>query len=186
MAKFLGFALLFVTLFVVLMGFVVPQFFLDKAYASERSTEIAAPRAEIHAVVSDLTTWKEWTIWNKETDPTVEYTYLGDAGQVGQSMKWVGEELGEGTMTIKTVAPDRVTYTLEFAGMAPCDVEMELTEKGEGTAIRWVMSGEMDGPPHLRWFALMMDSLNGPAFEQGLANLKERFEGAPAAEGGDA
>ena len=47
------------------------------------------------------------------------------------------------------------------------------------------MSGEMEGPLPMRWFALLMDTLNGPAFEQGLANLKERFE-ARRLEGGDA
>ena len=184
MVRFLAFALLFVITVIVAMAFVVPKFFLSSAYASERSTVIAASPAEIHAVVSDLTTWKEWTIWNDEIDPTVEYTYLGEPGQVGQSMTWVGDELGEGTMTIQSVSEERVTYTLEFAGMAPANVEFELAVEGEGTAVRWAMSGEMEGLLAMRWFALLMDALNGPAFEQGLANLKVRFEGEP--EGGDA
>ena len=186
MARFLGFALIFVSLVVVTMGFVVPKVFLSSSYASERSTEIAARPAEILAVVSDLTTWKEWTVWNEEIDPTVEYTYLGEPGQVGQSMKWTGKDLGEGAMTIQSVSDERVTYTLEFAGMAPANVEFELAAMGEGTAVRWAMSGEMEGPPHLRWLALLMDFVNGPAFEQGLANLKKRFEGAVAAGSGDA
>ena len=58
--------------------------------------------------------------------------------------------------------------------------------KGDVTAVRWAMSGEMGGPPHLRWIALMMDALNGPAFEQGLANLKVRLEGEGEPGGGDA
>ena len=85
MAEFLGFALIFVTVVIVTVAFVVPKVFLSSAYASERSAEIAAPAAEIHAVISDLT-WKEWTVWNEEIDPTVEYTYLGEPGQVGQTM----------------------------------------------------------------------------------------------------
>ena len=186
MARFLGFALIFVTVVIVSVAFVVPKVFLSSAYASERSAEIAAPAAEIHAVISDLTTWKEWTVWNEEIDPTVEYTYLGEPGQVGQTMKWVGEDLGEGAMTIQSVSDERVTYTLEFTGMAPANVEFELAARGEGTAVRWAMSGEMEGPLPMRWFALLMDTLNGPAFEQGLANLKERFEGATAPGGGDA
>ena len=186
MARFLGFALIFATVVVVTMAFVVPKVFLSSSYASERSTEIAAPPVEIHAVISDLTTWKEWTIWNMEIDPTVEYSYLGEPGQAGQSMRWVGEDLGEGSMTIQSVSDERVTYTLEFAGMAPANVEFELAAKGDGTAVRWAMSGEMEGPPHLRWIALLMDSLNGPAFEQGLANLKVRLEGEGEPGGGGA
>ncbi|MEC8495380.1 MAG: SRPBCC family protein [Planctomycetota bacterium] len=186
MARFLGFALIFVTVVVVTTAFVVPKFFLSSSYASERSTVIAAPPSEIHAVISDLTTWKDWTIWNAEIDPTVEYGFLGEPGQVGQSMTWVGEELGEGAMTIRSVSDERVTYTLEFAGMAPANVEFELAAKGDVTAVRWAMSGEMEGPPHLRWIALMMDALNGPAFEQGLANLKVRLEGEGEPGGGDA
>ena len=54
MVRFLAFALLFVITVIVAMAFVVPKFFLSSAYASERSTVIAASPAEIHAVVSDL------------------------------------------------------------------------------------------------------------------------------------
>ena len=147
MVRFLAFALLFVITVIVAMA-------LSQVLPLERlrlgaPTVIAASPAEIHAVVSDLTTWKEWTIWNDEIDPTVEYTYLGEPGQVGQSMTWVGDELGEGTMTIESVSEERVTYTLEFAGMAPANVEFELTVEGEGTAVRWAMSGEMGS----RWRA---------------------------------
>ena len=79
-------------------------------------------------------------------------------------------------MTIQSVSDERVTYTLEFTGMAPANVEFELAARGEGTAVRWAMSGEMEGAVADGWFALTVDTLNGPAFEQGLANLKERFE----------
>lgn len=176
MAKFLGFALLFV----LLVAFVVPLVFLDDAYAMDRSTEVPAPRDEVHAVVSDLRTWKEWTVWNREADPTVVYSYTGEPGTVGQSMSWKGEELGTGEMTITDVAPGRVAYELSFGGGDPAQIEMLLEPRGPAsTAVKWVMGGKFEGMPHERWLGLLIGRMAGPDFESGLANLRERFAAAP-------
>lgn len=175
MAKFIGFALAFV----ILVGFVVPLVFLSDSYAMDRATEVAAPRAQVHAVVSDLRTWKEWTVWNKEKDPTVEYSYVGEPGAVGQTSTWKGEELGEGSMTITAVSPDRVAYELRFGEEDPAQIEMLLEERGPGaTAVKWRMEGKFEGMPYERWFGLMIDRMAGPDFEKGLANLQARFGGA--------
>lgn len=173
MSKVIGFILLLV----IVLGFIVPQVFLSKSFASERTTEIDAPRAEVHAVVSDLTTWKEWTVWNKEADPTVTFEYTGEPGTVDHSMSWTGEDLGDGFMKIVSVAPERIGYEITFADMKPSDVEMLLEESNGKTSVKWAMAGEMEGMPFNRYLGLFMDKLIGPAYEEGLVNLKARFEG---------
>ena len=44
----------------------------------------------------------------------------------------------------------------------------------------------MGGNPVARYVGLMMDGMVGPAYEQGLANLKEILEGQPEPEPGPA
>lgn len=177
MSKAIGFVLLTV----IVVGFLIPQLFLSKSYAMDRGTVIAAPQAEVHAVVSDLTTWKSWTAWNKEADPTIVYTYVGDPGTVGHTMEWTGEKLGEGKLTLTSVESDRIGYDMVFDGQDPAAGSVVLTPAGDGgqaTSVTWGFSGEMEGAPYKRYFGLLMDRMVGPDFESGLASLKKRLENA--------
>lgn len=169
---------------IVLLVFVVPQFFLDKAYAMDRSTTIAGPPAAIQSVIGDLRTWDDWTVWNKEADPTLERTFEGDPGTVGHKMTWTGEELGEGEITITAATDTRIDYDMVFDGSDPAKCALVLSPQADGTTgIKWEMSGEFDGMAWQRWLGLMMDGMVGPAFEEGLANLKARIEGKTGDEG---
>jgi hypothetical protein len=175
MSKAIG--LLLVT--VIVVGFLIPQLFLSKSYAMDRGTVIAVPQAAVHAVVSDLTTWKDWTAWNKEADPTIAYTYVGDPGTVGHAMEWSGEKLGKGKLVLTGIAPDRIEYDMEFDGQDKSAGSIVLAAAGEGsssTSVTWGFSGEMEGMPYKRYFGLMMDKMVGPDFEAGLTSLKERLE----------
>ena len=163
----------------VVVGFLIPQLFLSKSFAMDRGTVIAAPQAKVHAVVSDLTTWKDWTAWNKTADPTVVYTYLGEPATVGHAMEWTGEKLGKGKLVLTSIAPDRIGYDMEFDGRDKSVGSLVLTPTGEGgqsTAVEWGFSGEMEGAPYQRYFGLMMDKMVGPDFEAGLSSLKVRLE----------
>ena len=174
MAKFIGFVLILV----IVVGFVVPTIFLDKSFAMDRTTEINAGTQEIQEVVTDLTSWDDWTVWTKEVDPTLERTYTGEAGQVGHAMTWSGEDLGEGSLEITEITPDAVRYVMTYEDM-PSKGEFLFNERDDGTtAVRWTSSGEMDGMPYERYFGLIVDRITGPPFEEGLANLKERLENA--------
>ena len=173
MAKFIGFLLLFV----IVVGFAIPSLFLDKAFAMDRATTIGAPAKDVHDVVSDFTTWDEWTAWTKEEDPTLEFEYSGSPGQVGHSMSWTGDELGNGTLTLTEVTPDAVRYSMVFDDMAPSQGAILIEERSGGqTAVQWSFSGEFEGMPYWRYMGLMMDRMTGPSFEQGLEKLKVRLE----------
>jgi hypothetical protein len=179
----------YLLLAIIVFGFVVP-FFFSKSYAMDRSTTIEAPAAEIAAVVGDLTTWDDWTVWNTEVDETLEREYSGTAGMPGHRMTWKGEELGEGSIEIKDVTTSqrdggltetRIAYDMIFDGSDPANCAIVLAHSGAAsTGVTWEMSGEFNGMPFMRYFGLMMDGMVGPDFEEGLANLKKLVEeGAP-------
>lgn len=164
---------------VVAFGFLVPQLFLSKSFAMDRATVVDVPQAEVHAIVSDFKTWKDWTAWNKEADPTLEYTYTGEPGTVGHSMEWTAEELGNGKLTMTSIEPGRVAYDMVFNGEDPSQgaVVLEPAVGKEGsTAVRWEFKGTMEGMPYKRYFGLLMDKMVGPDFEEGLAGLKKLAE----------
>lgn len=166
---------------VIVVGFLIPQLFLSKSFAMDRGTAIAAPQADVHAVVSDLTTWKDWTAWNKTADPTVVYTYTGDPATVGHGMEWSGDKLGKGKLVLTAISPDRIEYEMEFDGQDKSDGSIVLLASGDGgqsTSVTWGFSGEMEGMPYKRYFGLLMDGMVGPDFEKGLSSLKERLESA--------
>ncbi len=177
MNKFIGIVLTIIVLF----GFLVPQMFLSKSFAMHRAAVIDAPQGTVQAKIADLVSWREWTAWNKEADPTVEYTYTGDPGTVGHSMEWTGEELGQGKLTLTSVEAGRVGYDMEMdgSGGAQGAFILEPAKGGAtGTAIRWEFSGTMEGMPYERYFGTLMDRMVGPDFEKGLASLKAQLEGA--------
>ena len=164
---------------VIAIGFLVPQLFLSRSFAMDRGTVIAAPMETVHATVADFTTWKDWTVWNKAADPTVEYTYTGEPNTVGHSMAWTAEKLGDGKLTLTNIESGRIAYDMVFDGQDPAQGAMTLEPaKGAsgGTSVRWEFSGTMEGMPYKRYFGLLMDRMVGPDFEKGLAGLKALVE----------
>ena len=179
--------LLALVLLVIVGGVIVPQFFLDKAYAMDRSTPIRADPAEIVQVVSDIGTWDSWTAWNSEKDSTLVRTFTGAPGTVGHASTWTADDLGNGSIEITAVEEMRVAYRFQAEGFDPADGAFVLSRNVDGsTNVRWEMSGEITGFPTLRYFGLLMDSMVGPDFESGLQALKKKLEGGGArAEGGE-
>lgn len=176
MAKFIG-VLLFLA---ILLGFVIPSFFLSETFASERKTTVAATPAEVAAVVNDFRTWEQWTAWDKEYDPSMVRTFAGEPGQVGHKMTWKGDK-GAGSMEIVEIGADHTKYAFVWETEEPADNVIQYTPAGEGsTEVRWEMSGEFTGLPFERWFGLLMDGMIGKDFEKGLAGLKSRLEGGDA------
>ncbi|OGA68157.1 MAG: hypothetical protein A3F77_18445 [Betaproteobacteria bacterium RIFCSPLOWO2_12_FULL_67_28] len=66
-----------------------------------------------------------------------------------------------------------IEYRLSFPdfGMSSTGV-LTLTAGVTGTRVSWSNEGDMGANPYLHYFALLMDRMVGPDFEQGLARLK--------------
>lgn len=70
-----------------------------------------------------------------------------------------------------------VQYSLYFPDFDMSSTgELTLVETDNGTQVTWRDYGDVGFNPVNRYFAVMMDSMIGPDFEAGLANLKNVVE----------
>lgn len=53
--------------------------------------------------ITDFTHWAAWSPWS-HCEPDHKVTFTGETGQVGSKMKWDGELIGSGAITISAVA----------------------------------------------------------------------------------
>ncbi|KAA3606025.1 MAG: hypothetical protein DWQ01_17670 [Planctomycetota bacterium] len=164
---------------VLVLAFVAGGFLLPDRFEVKRKVTIQATPEAIHAVLSDLRTWSEWSAWTADKDPTLQWQYEGPDQGVGQAMSWTGEEFGEGRLQI--TASDLQTglrYDLEFdGGEFRNQGKFEYEVQDGQVEVRWIQEGTLDSMMQ-KWFGLMMDSMMGPDFEEGLAGLKAKLEGA--------
>lgn len=174
--------LMILIVLVALVGFVIPQFFISKSYAMDRGTEIEAPAADVHATLTDLATWQEWSAWNLENDPSLKYEYTGTPGTIGHRMDWTSDKDGKGGLELTKIDPGRIEYKMDMEGWDPSYGGFTLTPVGDNVSVTWDMTGEFTGMPAKRYFGLMMDGMVGPMFEEGLQGLKARHEGGAAPE----
>lgn len=166
-----------IALAVIIVIFVGIGFLLPSEFKVERSVVIQAPAERVYAHVADLRKWKEWGVWF-ERDPQMSVVYSGPESEVGMTSSWQSEQEGSGEMKIIALTPNQnVTYSLYFPDFDMGSTgELQLTENDMSTTVTWVDYGDVGANPINHYFALMMDSMIGPDFEKGLANLKNRVE----------
>lgn len=147
-----------------------------------RSQTINAPAEAIFPHINNLRQWHDWSPWAK-LDPNSIAEFNGPEQGVGMSMHWAGnQEVGEGTMTITDSVPNqRVTLKLEFT--QPFEdtshVFLTLTPVGEATEVTWAMHDtQEDFMSKLFGLVFNVETMVGPMYEKGLANLKGVVEGS--------
>ncbi len=168
---------LVITVAIIIVIFLGVGFFLPSEFKVERSVTIDAPAEDVYSQIVDLRQWKEWGVWF-ERDPNMSVVYSGPQSSVGMTSSWQSEQEGSGEMKIISLTPNQnVTYSLYFPDFDMGSTgELQITESAGTTKVTWMDYGDVGSNPINHYFALMMDSMIGPDFEKGLANLKERVE----------
>lgn len=149
---------------------------LPKDYRVERQRIIAAPVETIFAEIEDLRRWPNWTAWSAR-EPDMRIRYQGDG--VGARQFWEGKD-GKGILTItESHYPNLLRYSMVLEDWSNVsDGELSLSAVEGGTRVSWVFRGNFDDQLLMRWMGLMFDGWVGPDFEEGLARLAQRVEGA--------
>jgi len=165
-------------LLLLLLGLVViGGWLLRPTFRVERSLVIQAPAAAIYAHLDSPAGWQRWGAWYRR-DPAMQLSQGGAAQGQGASWRWSSASQGRGSIELTVAEPgQRIAYELRIDDFAPSSGELRLESEGSGTRVIWLMQGDVGGNPLNRWFALFMDRLVGPDFEEGLANLKRLSEG---------
>lgn len=172
-----GFVLLLVV--AVAIGFALS----DEVTVTRASVVAAEPEA-IHEVLASLRTWPEWSVWNRETDPTLRFEFEGAERGVGATWKWKGDVFEEGQLEILESDPARgVSYRVTMASGLSFEGGLRFTEAEAGTRVTWTDKAALGMGPLGGWMALLLggavDEEVGRGQEQGLAGLKARLERAP-------
>lgn len=152
------------------------------AYQVSRSAVIAAPPADVFALVNDFHQWDKWSPWAK-LDPAMKTTFSGSPAGTGAVYYWIGDDkVGEGRMTIADAKPSElIRIKLEFIKpfASSSDTEFTFRPEANGTSVNWTMRGENNFIS--KAFCLFMggmDKMIGPDFEKGLAQMKAAAESA--------
>jgi uncharacterized protein YndB with AHSA1/START domain len=165
---------LFIVAVLLIAAFVIIGFFLPKVATVERSTTIAAAPETILGLADGFKRFNEWSPW-ASLDPATKYTYSGPERGVGARMEWSSDnpDVGKGSQEIIAVEPGRsVTSTLDLGMDTPTTTKMVLTPEGSGTRVTWTLTTDFSGSLVGRYFGLALDSMVGPDYEKGLAQLK--------------
>lgn len=171
-----------IVLGVVLVVVIVGGLVRGGEWSVSRSIVIDAPPEEVHPHINNLKRWEAWSPFEKElfeTDPTFEIHYEDQVEGVGASRSWDSEQGPGGMKIVESDAQKGVTFELWMQGFEPFHGKLEYEPVEGGTKVTWTDWGDMGGNPVVGWLAMSMDSMMGPYFESGLADLKQVVE-APA------
>jgi hypothetical protein len=141
----------------------------------ERKAVIQAPPDRLYGLINDFHQWPLWSPWEK-LDPAMKRTLGGPTSGVGATYAWEGnDDVGSGRMESKESVPgSKIHIQLDF--LQPFEAHNQtdfiLTLQGNATEVTWTMYGPANYLTKLMCVFASMDSMVGPDFEKGLANLK--------------
>jgi effector-binding domain-containing protein len=170
-----------ITIFGVILAFFAIALFLPGTTHVERSIVIDAPQATLFALTNSFARFNEWSPW-AERDPDAVYAYKGPAAGVGAGMSWTSEDrkVGSGSQEIVSSTPfDEVKTRLDFGDQGTAEAFFRLRPGEDGVTVTWGFDTDFGMDLVGRWVGLAFDSMIGPEYEKGLANLKELAESLP-------
>jgi len=156
----------------------------------ERSVVINAEPAAVYAEISNFKNFNTWSPW-AALDPNTKYSFEGPEIGIGAKMNWVSENdnVGQGSQwIIDTEENKRVKTGMQFSGFeGEFTAEFILEPVEGGTKVTWTYNGDVSNTPVMnaamgKFFGVFTDSMLGPQYEQGLAQLKQKVESNPAPE----
>lgn len=165
-----------VVIVVVILGLAATK---PDNFTLQRVTTIKAPPEKIMALLADFHNWPSWSPWEK-LDPNMQRAYSGAPSGKGAIYSWTGNsKVGQGRMEIIDLTPpSSTTIKLDFLkpfAMASM-TQFVLTPKGDSTTVTWNMNGPTPFMNKVMNVFISMDSMVGPDFEKGLAQLKAAAE----------
>lgn len=155
----------------IVVGYLLPTEFEARA---ERVAGLSAE--EIFRYLDSPEGWRDWTAW-----PESGLERTGPARGEGARITWNDPELGSGSFTLTSVAPnERVAYRVEVEGTMLTEGTLTLAPEGGGVRMTWVERGAFDRNPLMGWWTLSMDRAQSAELVKGLERL-ERVAGEGSA-----
>ncbi|MCB1209354.1 MAG: SRPBCC family protein [Verrucomicrobiales bacterium] len=164
-----------ITLILVTAAFKSPD------YRVERSRTIAAKPEVLFDYFNNHKKFNEWNPFTK-MDPSAKNTYTGPESGVGAVASWVGEKTGEGSATITESKPgelirERMDWKKPMEGVSTA--EFTFKPEGDKTTVTWAMYGKNGYMGKLMSVFMDCETMCGPMFESGLADLDKLVTNTP-------
>ena len=163
----------------LLVALAVIGWLLPREITVERTISIDRPSGAIFPWIANLKTWPDWTIWNKNEDPSLAYTYSGADSGLGATMSWTAKKMGDGALTINAAQSGRfIRYEMRMTGRTMVvRGNLELESAGGGaTLVMWFDTVDLGGNPLKRWLGLLLKPMLARAYHRNLAGLKTAVE----------
>ncbi len=166
----------------VIFAFVAVGFLLPSEVRLERSAVVEPPPCTVYAYLEGFQRFSEFSPWQKKDEKAV-YVYSGPTFGPGASMVWTSDVVGNGSQEITAVkACERVDIALNFGPDGAAAAYWTLAPEGAGTKVTWGFTSDAGYNLIGRYFGLIMDSLLGPDYEQGIADFKKMVDAGPKAD----
>ncbi|MDW3209461.1 MAG: SRPBCC family protein [Reichenbachiella sp.] len=179
--KILKTALLVVVVLLALLAII--GLLIPSEVTLERQTTVNASPQSVYEEISSMKRFNKWSPWFRIDPEGTTYNFSGPDSGVGNKMEWASdhEEVGTGSQEIvEAVEGQKIRSEMYFGGFDdPAYANLTLEETDGGTKVTWTFEGNMGSNPMFKLMGLMMESMLGPTYEEGLANLKERVESKP-------
>lgn len=148
----------------------------------ERTVTVNASVEKVFSVANDFGQTKHWNPWMK-IDPEAQYTYSDNTVGAGAYYFWTSkhDEVGNGRQDLLESIENEIVKTQlgfgeEMTGTYTSDF---ILEKVSGdTKLTWTFDGKTDTMRE-KIFMSMAESILGPMYDQGIADLKTYIEGLP-------
>lgn len=145
-----------------------------------RELVIKAPPEVIFPYINNSKKSMEWMPW-KDSDPGAQMVYSGPEEGVGATTTWDSPgKMGTGQALVTESIPNQsvktqLTYTkpMTMSQLA----EVSLTPTGDGTLVKWSVTGNNSFVGRIFCVFLNMDKMVGSEFEKGLAALSRKVAG---------
>lgn len=182
------FRIVIITLVVVVALASIVGLFLPSSVSVSRSVTIDAPKPKVFAIINSLRAFSRWSPWT-ERDPNIKFRFEGPESGVGQKMYWqsTDKNVGTGSMEIvDSVTNATVAMKIMFGGQGHAGSSLAIGDPvGGGTEVVWGFYYSVGSNPFARYLALIMPSVVGKEYAQGLARLKKYVEAIPNVDASD-
>ena len=164
------------TIVFVLAIYLAGGFLLPKTWHVIQKTTIKAQPEIIYEQIANLKNWQNWAPWNKDKDPSQEYSYEGPDMGAGAKWLWKSEKMGSGWLEITEASPDTgIVYKL-FIDMngrtSNIRGSISYTKVGAALDVIWTDQGEAGAGFNQRWLSIIIKIMLSKEMASGLEKLK--------------
>ena len=156
-----------IALLLIVAAFKSPDFRVERSLTIAASSETLFPWFNSHKKFNEFNPWLK-------LDPDAKVEYSGPESGVGSISTWEGKMTGKGKATIVESKPNelvrlRMDWIEPMEGVSTVDYSFK--PEGGKTMVTWAMYGQSNFIGRLMSLFMNCDSMCGPQFEKGLADV---------------